>query len=99
MTVKEAIKKINSEKCYSIWDAEECLEGDYKLVDRDLEPERHRWHETSVNVYKLDDGYIGIWGLSNIYSELSTAEDFEIQCEADEYEEVQIISYQPKSIK
>lgn len=99
MTVKEAIKKISFNQCYSIWDAEEYLEGDYKLVARDLEIARHRWHETSVNVYKLDDGYIGIWGLSKIYSELGTADDFKIQCEVDEYEEVQIISYQPKSIK
>lgn len=58
MTVKEAIDKINSEECYSIWDAGEYLEGGYKLVARDLEIARHRWHETSVNVYKLDNGYV-----------------------------------------
>ena len=99
MTVKEDIDKINSEKCYSIWDAEDFLEGDYQLVASNLEIEHHRWYETSVNVYKLDDGYIGIWGLSHIYSEIGMAIDFEIQCEVDEYEEVQIISYKPKSIK
>lgn len=99
MKVKEAIGKINSEQCYSIWDAENLLEGNYILVARDLEIARHRWHETSVNVYKLDDGYIGIWGLSNIYSEMDRAEDFRIPCEADEYEEVTSISYKPKSIK
>lgn len=99
MTVKEAIDKINSEKCYSIWDAEDYLEGDYKLVASDLEIDRHRWYETSVSVYKLDDGYIGICGLSRIYSELSAAKDFDIQCVADEYEEAQIISYKPKSTK
>lgn len=79
--------------------AEDYLEGDYKLVASDLEMDRHRRYETSVSVYKLDDGYIGIWGLSNVYPELGMAEDFDILCEAAEYEEVQIISYKPKSIK
>ena len=96
MKVKEAIEKINSARCYSIGEAEDLLEGEYELVAENLDISKHRWYETSISVYKLEDGYIGIWGLSDIRSEIGMSDDFDILCNAEEYVEIPIISYGPK---
>lgn len=98
MKVKELIEKINSaDECYSIFDAEDMIEGDYKRIQKDLDIDRHRWCEISTSVYKLEDGLVGIRGASCLYSEMMTFSDANVHCTAEEYEEITVISYRPKS--
>ena len=68
MKVKELIDHINSNEFYSLWDMEDSLfYSDKDLPQRvaeNLEKEEYRWYEVSVSVYKLEDGFVGVSGLS-----------------------------------
>ena len=50
-------------------------------------------------MYKVEDGYVGIRGISQIYSEYMSDKDCDYLCEASEYEEVQTVSYRVKQNK
>lgn len=99
MKVQEAIELINnSDNLYCIDDAIELLEGETELaVDVDIS--RHRWYETSESYFRLEDGILGIRGVSNIYSEMSNPSDFEVHTRAFEGEEITVVSYRGKSNK
>lgn len=98
MKVKELIEKINSaDECYSIFDAEEMIEGQYERIKKNLDIDRHRWYEISTSVFKLDDGFVGIRGVSHLYSESMVFSDTNVHSTAEEYEEVTVVSYRPKN--
>lgn len=97
MKVKELIDKINSaDMCYSVYAAKRMIEGKYKLVAKNMYLERFRWYGVSTSVYKLEDGYVGIRGVSELYNAMITFSDLEIYCVAEEYEECTVVSYKPK---
>ena len=97
MKVQELINLINNENCcYSIFDAEEFVEGEFNCVAKNLNIDEHRWYTISTRVYKLEDGYVGITGVSSLRSEGMCYSDCDTHCKAEEYEEVQITSYKPK---
>lgn len=96
MKVKEAIELINkSEELYYIDDAEDIIDYEKKLAS-DIDISRQRWYETSTSYFQLEDGILGISGLSNIYSEYMMASDCDVQCFAFEGEEFPTISYRSK---
>ena len=90
MKIKEAIELINnSDNYYSLLDAEDLLIGckfrkrqDYCI---------HKWYMMATDIYKVDDGYIGIKGVVGIKSEIINE-----RCRAKEYEAIQTITYIPK---
>ena len=100
MKVKELIDYVNSNEFYSLWDMEDSLfysDKDLpKRVAENLEKEEYRWYEVSVSVYKLEDGFVGIRGVSNIYSEGTTPEDCCTKCSASEYIEIPSVTYKRK---
>lgn len=98
MKVKEAIELINNskEKLYCMDDAESLIDYEKELAS-DIDISRHRWHETSDSYFQLEDGILGINGLTNIYSEGMSPSDCNVQCYAFEGEEFTTISYKPKS--
>ena len=100
MKVKELIDYINSNEFYSLWDMEDFLfynDKDLpKRVAENLEKEEYRWYEISTSVYKLEDGFVGIKGLSKIYSEGTNAEDCCVKCFASEYQEIPSVTYKRK---
>lgn len=97
MKKKELIDLINNEDClYSIFDAEDIIPKEVTRVASDLELDRHRWYSTCVNVYACEDGYVGIRGVNQLYSEMMTLSDCDCPCKASEYEEVTTITYKPK---
>ena len=67
-----------------------------KKVADNLEIEEHRWYEISTSVYKLEDGFVGIRGVSQIYSEGTTPEDCCTKCSASEYIEIPSVTYKRK---
>ena len=100
MKVKELIDYVNSNEFYSLWDMEDSLiysDKDLpKRVAENLEKDEHRWYEISTSVYKLEDGFVGIRGVSKIYSEGTTPEDCCTKCSASEYIEIPSVSYKQK---
>lgn len=96
MKVQEAIKLINnSNNLYCISDAETLLEGE-TLLKEGTDIDRSHWFEISESYYQLEDGILGIRGISNIYSERTIASDFVIRPEAYEGEEITVVSYKYK---
>lgn len=96
MKLKEAIERINnSEELYYIDDAESIIDYEKQLVSN-IDINRHRWYETSTSYFQLEDGILGIEGLSNVYSEYMLASDCDVNCYAFEGEEIKTVSYKPK---
>lgn len=98
MKVKELIDLVNNDCLYSLCDAEDIIPEEVKCVATDLNLDRHRWYSTCVNVYACEDGYVGIWGVNQLYSDMMLFSDCECPCEASEYEEVTTITYKLKQV-
>lgn len=80
MEVQEAIQLINSsDDLYCIDDAVELLEGETKLLAEGIDVSRHRLFEISTSYFELDNGILGIRGVSKIYSEMMSASDCNVQ--------------------
>ena len=101
MKVKELIDYVNSNGFYSLWNLENSLNYNNtkdlpQRVADNLEIDNHRWYEISTSVYKLEDGFVGIRGVSAIYSEYMDAEDCGFRCTASEYIEIPSFTYKKK---
>lgn len=97
MKKKELIELINNDCLYCLTDAEDIVPAEVECVGIDLNPDRHRWFSTSVNVYKCEDGFVGIRGVDQLYSEGMDYVDCDYHCEASEYEEKTTVTYIPKN--
>ena len=101
MKVQELIDYVNYKGFYSIYEFQDSLTDkqfkELKIIPESINVDRHRWYEISTTVYKVEDGYVGIRGISQIYSEYMSDKDCDYLCEASEYEEVQTISYREKN--
>ena len=93
MKVAEVIEKVNTKKYWSLFDFED--EFDLEAVARDLYVDKHRWYETSTTVYKCEDGFVGVNGVTQIYSETMDYSDCDCECVAEEFKPVQTITYVP----
>ena len=97
MKVKETIEIINNGNFDSLYEAEDAISGDTtKKIASELDPDHHRWYTVSASVYQLEDGYVGITGVSELNSEYMRYSDCGYPSEACEYEEFTTISYRPK---
>lgn len=72
----------------------EYFENNSKLVACDLEVERHRHYETSIDVYDIDSRYLGIRFISNLYSDYYTYEDCFYYLEFFEMREIIVRSFE-----
>ena len=92
------IKEINKAKCDSVHSVEdECpifAECGYKCVAEGLDVDKHRWYETSINVYAVGEWLLGICGPSDLFSESSSYSDLFAETTAFEMEAVQSVTYQ-----
>jgi len=75
--MKEIIEKLNNEniKQHS-YDWEEDLPEEFlqyfenaECVDSELYVDKHRWYETSTSVYKIEDKFIGVDAVTDVFSE------------------------------
>ena len=98
MKVKELIDYVNSNEFYSLWDMEDSLFNNDKdlpkRVAENLEKDEHRWYEISTSVYKLEDGFVGVRGISFKYPDI--LDDYIPKCSASEYIEIPSVSYKRK---
>ena len=95
MKVAEVIEKCSSENIWSLCEFEEEF-PDLKRVASDLDVERARWFELATNVYECEDGFVGVNGISKVFSEMMSNSDCDCPCSACEYEAVPSIAYKPK---
>ena len=51
------------------------IEGNFKTVDEGLLVDTRRWYELSVTVIEIDNIFIGIEHITNLFSESSSCED------------------------
>ena len=96
MKVKELIEHVSKYTFYSLMEVEASLKEVPQCVAERLEIEKHRWYSVSTFVYKLEDGFVGIRGVSDIYSDDIDAEDCGVRCTAYEYEEFPYVLYKKK---
>jgi len=68
----------------------------HTVVDSDIDIDKHRWYEVSTTVVNLDDRFLGISHISNIYSEATDPEDIGRVMEFFEMEETVVVSYERK---
>lgn len=93
MKVAEVIEKVTNTEYWSLYSFEE--DFNLEVVASGLYVDKHRWYEISTSVYKCEDGYVGVSGVSQLYSESTEYEDCCCECFAEEFEPKQVITYAP----
>ena len=97
MNTEQVIELVNESMLDSLQDAKNLLyRRKIPQVAHKLDIDRHRWYEIATDVYKCDDGFIGVTGISYLYSENMTYRDCDIHCFAEEYKEVVTVTYKKK---
>lgn len=98
MKVKEAIELINnSDNCYSLYDAESLL-TECKLINRqDYNNNSNIWYIMATDIYKVENGYIGVRGVLGLKSATMNYPNPSEHCIAKEYKAVPTITYVPKT--
>ena len=94
------IEEINNAECYGVHYVDECdlfMKANPKLVVKNLDVDTHRWYECSTSVYKIGDWFLGVFGVSNIFSESMDYSDCSFTCTAFEMEEIPSVTYERKN--
>lgn len=66
------------------------------FIDSGLDVDKHRWYETSITVYKHEEGFMGIRFVTDQFSEQSSMGDHFWTLKAFEMEEVKTVTYRKK---
>jgi len=61
-----------------------------------LKVDKHRWYETTLAVYKLNEGLLGVVSVTDLFSEQSSVDDIYHTLQFYEVEEVPSITYKIK---
>lgn len=93
MKVNELINYINDNNFYNLNLVYEKIKGQVNQVAKGMHLDRHRWYSTATDVYECEDGYVGIYGVYQIFSEQMEYEDADVKCYAEEYVAVPRITY------
>ena len=100
MTVEQFIQMVNEGEFWSLAQVDDSALGEgFERIQSGNDLDEHRWYSTAEDIYKLEDGYVGVWGLFQIFSEWDYAKDYGIMCEAYEVEPVPSIKYVKKNEK
>ena len=98
MKVQELIDKLAEERfengIYSVLDVREIVPTDVKLVAYNLDPDEHRHYIVSTDVYKCEDGFVGVRSASVKFSENYLWEDLDVDFEVFPMKEVRTITYE-----
>lgn len=94
MTVKEFIQMVNEGEFWSLGAIDDSDLGEgFERIESGNDLDQHRWYSTAEDIYKLEDGYVGVRGLFQIFSEWDYAKDYGVKCRAYEVEPVPSIKY------
>lgn len=69
MTCKEAINILNQNTYYCVYDALDDLEFIKEIYLQDIC--KYRWEEYGTLIVQLEDGYIGISGITMMFNEIA----------------------------
>lgn len=102
--IKEIIDELNNLKIIqkTIDFLEDLPEDIYKKwfenrdVDSDLNVNKHRWYETSISVFEIPQGFIGVKSVTDTFSEQSMVEDMFHTLEFFEMEPIITTTYKIK---
>ena len=98
MKVQELIDLLNEARfehgIYSVYDANEFVPKDVKQVESGLNPDEHRHYIISTDVYKCEDGFVGVRSASTKFSEECYWEDLDADFEVFPMKETTIIHYE-----
>lgn len=99
-SIKEIIEELNSLKIIQkSMDFTEDLDQDIldkyftNCVKELLDVDKHRWYETSIQVYELPDGYLGVQCITDVVGESNSVEDMFWTLKFFEMDQIQVISY------
>lgn len=96
MKVKGVISVINNTDYYSLISAQRaaglCKED---LIVENYNFSKHKNFDIATNIYKCEDGFVGISGLKNDHSK-SGFDQYNITTWVEEYVEIPTVTYAPK---
>lgn len=99
-SIKEIIEELNSLKIIQkSMDFTEDLDQDIldkyftNCVKELLDVDKHRWYETSIQVYELPDGYLGVQCITDVVGESNSVEDMFWTLRFFEMDQIQVVSY------
>ncbi len=89
-------KQISWQECLpeEIWN--DYFDGNFNEIKNGLNPDAHRWHETSTSVIRIYDKLLGIRHITNLFSEMSSCEDCFVTIEFFEMNKINVVSYEKK---
>lgn len=93
MKKEELINKINEAHCMSLWQAEDIIPIEIRKVADGLRLDEHRWYSTAIDVYEVEDGFVGVWGAYQSFSECQSWNDIGVECVAFGMKQVQTVTY------
>lgn len=93
-TVDEVIHLIEESSLDCLDEADDLLEEHkIKKVASGIDLNSYRWYSTAINVYECVDGFVGVFGLFQSFSEMQSVSDCDVKCEAFRMEEVPTVTY------
>lgn len=81
-TAADVIKIIEQGNFKCLWEAENELPEDVKMVVEAQKINNHRWYSTAQMIVKCADGYVGISGAYQSFSEMQSWSDINVICTA-----------------
>ena len=84
------VKEVNDAKCCSVYAVEDDCElfakAKAESIVNGLFVDKHRWYEITTSVYKVGEWFLGVRGVSALFSESMSFSDCEIETIAFEME-------------
>jgi len=97
MKVQEIIDLVNNKHLYSLNDVKNVIGNKAKQVTRQRTNVGNCMpYSTAIDIYKCDNGFVGVWGISQLFSKEETLEDMGVVCQASEYIKEVTVRYWPK---
>lgn len=97
MKTQEIIDLINNKPLYSLRDAKDIIGKKAKQVAHQTNNVGNcKPYSTAEDIYKCDDGLVGVWGIDQLFSKEETLEDMDVVCQASEYIKEVTVKYWPK---
>ena len=93
MKRSELIEMVNDAHYKSLFEAEDNIPSEINKVASGLELDEHRWFSTAIDVYECEDGFVGIQGAYQSFSEMQSWSDIDWDCTAFPMKAVETITY------
>lgn len=94
MKVAEVLEKVSTNEYWSLYEFEEKF--NLEVIDTCIDGiGYHLKYEEMTNVYKCDDGFVGVSGVAHLYNDDMEFSDCNHKCTAEEYKQILAPKYVP----